>query len=124
MIVDSQVEGWCDRIASLKKQTQNLREQRQKLAKELKAAQRKNKRLKERARCLSEEDMVQILVMKRQKMAESAVKDSEEQPSSSSGSSAASTPIASDMQPASPPRPMSGSAMRDDEDLTGMRMDP
>ena len=44
-----------------------MREGRQKTCKELKTAMRKNKRLKERARHLSEEDMVQILVMKRNK---------------------------------------------------------
>ena len=58
---------------------------RQKLAKELKAAQRKNKRLKERARMLSEEDMVQILVMKRGKTA-SANEEAESSTSSSSKS--------------------------------------
>ena len=75
--------SWPEKIAQLKKSTEEARSHRQKLAKELKSAQRKNKRLKERARFLSEEDMVQILVLKRQKTA--AAK--EESASSSSSSS-------------------------------------
>ena len=59
--------GWAQRIKILKTEQQQLRSQRQKVTKDLKAAQRKNKRLKERARFLSEDDMVQILVMKRTK---------------------------------------------------------
>ena len=73
---------WADKIAQLKKNTVEARVHRQKLAKELKAAQRKNKRLKERARFLSEEDMVQILVMKRAKTA--ATKEEAESSASSS----------------------------------------
>ena len=65
VLLDLGTGGWPARISDLKKQTLELRERRQKVAKELKAAQRKNKTLKERARCLSEDDMLQILLMKR-----------------------------------------------------------
>ena len=82
-MVDVSAGGWAARITGLKKQTQELREERQRVAKELKAAQRKNKRLKERARCLSEEDMVQILVMKR--TMRNAVASSDAASSASSG---------------------------------------
>ena len=92
VMVDVSAGGWAARISGLKRQTQELREERQRVAKELKAAQRKNKRLKERARCLFEEDMVQILVMKR--TMRSAATSSEAAASSSSGAAipAASTP--------------------------------
>ena len=83
-------EGWAARIQELKKQTSQLREDRQRVAKELKAAQRKNRRLKERARCLSEEDMLQILVMKRAKSAENASNPDAGVAGPSSGSSDAS----------------------------------
>ena len=65
-----------------------LREQKQKISKELKAAIRKSKRLKERARHLSEEDMLHILVMKRSKQATTAGPDTSA--ASSSGLSSAS----------------------------------
>ena len=60
-------DAWALRIHKLKDETLRLRTQRQQVAKKLKAAQRKNRRLKDRARCLSEEDMLQILMMKRAK---------------------------------------------------------
>ena len=89
--VDLSSAGWAGRIAGLKNQTKELREQRQRVAKELKAAQRKNKRLKERARCLSEEDMVHILVMKRTK---SSANGSSEGGGSSTSGGASSSGIA------------------------------
>ena len=79
--------GWAERIRNLKSETHALREKRQKVAQELKAAQRKNRRLKERARCLSEEDMLQILVMKKAKSTSSATGSS-----SSAAGSASSGP--------------------------------
>ena len=85
--------GWAARIQGLKKQTTQLREQRQRVAKELKAAQRKNRRLKERARCLSEEDMLQILVMKRARTADNASSADVETGGSGNGSSNASTVV-------------------------------
>ena len=98
MTLDLSSAGWAERIVGLKKQTQELRQQRQSVAKELKAAQRKNKRLKERARCLSEEDMVNILVMKRQKtMVVNGASDptaTEAGAGSSSSSSTGSAPTA------------------------------
>jgi predicted phage gp36 major capsid-like protein len=60
------------RIQQLRKGQSKLREERQKIGKELKAALRKSERLKERARQLSEDDMMQILVMKRAKHAANA----------------------------------------------------
>jgi hypothetical protein len=60
------------RIQQLRKGQNKLREDRQKIARELKKAFRKSKHLKERARQLSEDDMVQILVMKRAKQAANA----------------------------------------------------
>ena len=93
MTVDLSQTGWEGRIQELKSASLALRQHRQKVAKDLKAAQRKNKRLKERARCLSEEDMIQILVMKRGKSggasssASSAASGSSTALSSGSGSS-------------------------------------
>ena len=94
--VPVETQGWAEKIAGLKKATSELREERQRVAKELKAAQRKNKRLKERARTLSEEDMMQILVMKRAKKEAATEVDpassSAEISTSASSASAASAP--------------------------------
>ena len=85
--------GWADKIAELKKTTVEARAHRQKLAKELKAAQRKSKRLKERARFLSEEDMVQILVMKRAKTAAAKEEVASSASSSSKGDKSDKSPM-------------------------------
>lgn len=84
MTVDLSQTGWEGRIQELKLASNALRQHRQKVAKDLKSAQRKNKRLKERARCLSEEDMIQILVMKRGKSAATASSSASDAASSSS----------------------------------------
>ena len=94
MTVDLSSGSWPDRITELKKQTLELRATRQKVAKELKAAQRKNKRLKERARSLSEEDMLQILVMKRARGTDTGASDAAGSSTPDCTGSAASTPIA------------------------------
>ena len=104
--------AWAGKIAELKKNTAEARLYRQKLAKELKAAQRKNKRLKERARMLSEEDMVQILVMKRGKTAG----DKEEVASSASSSSKSDT---YDNSPKT--GPADGKKSPEEEDAAGMQ---
>ena len=62
----------ASRIQQLRGSQLKLREQKETISKELKAAIRKSKRLKERARHLSEEDMLHILVMKRSKQATTA----------------------------------------------------
>ena len=93
MTVDLSSGSWPNRISELKKQTLELRATRQKVAKELKAAQRKNKRLKERARSLSEEDMLQILVMKRSRGTDTGSSDAAGSSTPGSTGSAASTPI-------------------------------
>ena len=104
--------AWADKIAELKKSTLEARLHRQRLAKDLKSAQRKNKRLKERARMLSEEDMVQILVMKRGKTAG----DKEEVASSASSSSKSDT---YDNSPKT--GPADGKQAREEEDAAGMQ---
>ena len=73
-----------------------MRDTKKKLAKDLKAAQRKTRRLKERARHLSEEDMMNILLMKRSRSQENLEPDPEStaettEGGQSSGSRAAST---------------------------------
>ena len=112
MELDTTPTAWADKIVELKKNTAEARKYRQKLAKELKAAQRKNKRLKERARLLSEEDMVQILVMKRGKTAS----EKEEVASSASSSSK------SDTYDKSPQKgPADGKKSPEEEDAAGMQ---
>ena len=90
--LDSAPTGWADKIAELKKNTLEARAHRQKLAKDLKAAQRKSKRLKERARFLSEEDMVQIL-MKRAKTAAAKEEVANSASSSSKGETSDKSPM-------------------------------
>ena len=104
--------AWADKIAELKKSTLEARLHRQRLAKDLKSAQRKNKRLKERARMLSEEDMVQILVMKRAKTTSA----NEEAESSTSSSSKSDT---GDSSPKT--GPADGKQAREEEDAAGMQ---
>ena len=65
--------NWKDRISTLHTEAKKLREQRNRVSKDLKSAMRKNKRIMERAKGLSEVDIVQILVMKRAKTATSAL---------------------------------------------------
>ena len=55
------------KIQNLRQEAQKLRDDRAKVSKQLKNEQRKNKRLKERAKHLTEDDMVAILSMKRAK---------------------------------------------------------
>ena len=94
VMLDLSTCGWPSRISDLKKQTLELRERRQKVAKELKAAKRKNKTLKDRARCLSEDDMLQILMMKRARSTVGESSDGAGSSSSGSAASGAATPIA------------------------------
>lgn len=61
--------NWDQRIKALKMEANQIRDDRRKVMRQLKAAQRKNKRLKERARTLSEEDMIHILSMRRNRSA-------------------------------------------------------
>lgn len=61
--------NWKDRISTLHTEAKHLRAQRNRVSKDLKSAMRKNKRIMERAKGLSEVDIVQILVMKRAKTA-------------------------------------------------------
>ena len=61
--------NWKYRISTLHTEAKKLREQRNRVSKDLKSAMRKNKRIMERAKGLSEVDIVQILVMKRAKTA-------------------------------------------------------
>ena len=61
--------NWKDRISTLHTEAKQLRAQRNRVSKDLKSAMRKNKRIMERAKGLSEVDIVQILVMKRAKTA-------------------------------------------------------
>ena len=61
--------NWKGRISTLHPEAKKLREQRKKVSKDLKSAMRKNKRIMERAKGLSEADIVQTLVMKRAKAA-------------------------------------------------------
>ena len=61
--------NWKDRISTLHTEAKKLREQRNRVSTDLKSAMRKNKRIMERAKGLSEVDIVQILVMKRAKTA-------------------------------------------------------
>lgn len=65
--------NWKDRISTLHTEAKHLRAQRNRVSKDLKSAMRKNKRIMERAKGLSEVDIVQILVMKRAKTATSAL---------------------------------------------------
>ena len=94
--MSSKVQNWAKRIQYLKKQQDQVRDTKKKLAKDLKAAQRKTRRLKERARHLSEEDMMNILLMKRSRNQDSLAEDPEStavttEGGQSSGSGAAST---------------------------------
>ena len=61
--------NWKDRISTLHTEAKQLRAQRNRVSKDLKSAMRKNKRIMERAKGLSEVNIVQILVMKRAKTA-------------------------------------------------------
>ena len=61
--------NWKDRISTLHTEAKQLRAQRNRVSKDLKSAMRKNRRIMERAKGLSEVDIVQILVMKRAKTA-------------------------------------------------------
>ena len=119
-IAELSASGWPGKISELKKETLLLRASRQRVAKELKAAQRKNKRLKERARCLSEEDMLQILMMKRAKAAEAGSEQSAGSSSSGNPGSAASAPVGTVTQATVPNPPSTGIAERADEEAGGL----
>ena len=83
--VAGQLNGgnWQQRIKALKDEAKTMRDERKTVMKRLKAAQRKNKRLRDRARILSEEDMLHILSMRRDRAASMA--ESASAASSSSG---------------------------------------
>ena len=95
-LMSTKVQNWAKRIQDLKKQQDQVKGLRKKLSKDLKAAQRKTRRLKERARHLSEDDMMAILMMKR-KIFKADPEANPESPTDlteggqSSGSGAAST---------------------------------
>lgn len=122
-MVDLSSGGWPARISDLKKQTVELRETRQRVAKDLKAAQRKNKRLKERARSLSEEDMLQILVMKRTRVTVAGTSDGAGSSGSGSGGSAASTPVAVGTESAVAIPAAVGTAVNAADESGDLRMD-
>ena len=65
----SSVNGAID---SLREEQQRVRDERKRLAKELKNAQRRKKRLKGRARALSNEDLLAVLLMREERAAASA----------------------------------------------------
>lgn len=102
---------WSMRIHDLREDQRKLRFERSRIAKELKAACRKNKRLKERARHLSEDDMMQILLMKQRKPSEPAS-------ASSSGTSSSAGSSSSSTGPIEPPRPGEDSRRADREAST------
>ena len=115
--------GWAGRIASLKKQTKQLRDKRQRVAKHLKAAQRKNRRLKERALCLSENGIMSIVMMKRSKSGAEQIGTTGGSSSSNGNISTTSTPNScspdAGLQGATPVEP----SVHAEDDMRDVRMD-
>ena len=75
-------------IQKLKKQQTELRNQKRDLAKELKNAERRKKRLRTRARQLTDEDLVQVLMLRKQQRADRNAVDVASTTSGASSSSA------------------------------------
>ena len=61
---DKKLPSLAQKIENLKKQQAEQRQERQKLAQELKNAQRKRRRLKERARGLSDADLATVIALR------------------------------------------------------------
>ena len=83
-------------IGKMKKKQAELRNQKKQLAKDLRNAERRKKRLRTRARQLTDEDLVQVLMLRKQQRAD---RSSVEVSSTASGSTSSST--AGDMGSAS-----------------------
>lgn len=77
-------------IAALRSNQQRVRDERKRLAKELKNAQRRKKRLKTKARQLSNDDLLAVLLMREEASADNAENTSG--PSSGAACSAAGQP--------------------------------
>jgi len=77
-------------IATLRANQQRVRDERKRLAKELKNAQRRKKRLKTKARQLSNDDLLTVLLMREEASAENA--ENTGRPSSGAACSAAGQP--------------------------------
>ena len=58
-------------LQKLKKQTEDLKIERKVIARNLKNAKRKSKRLKEKAKCLTTDDLMSLLAMKNSQAAAS-----------------------------------------------------
>ena len=111
---DEVTKGWVGRVAELRAQQAELKAAKSKLSKDLKAALRKTKRLKDRARHLTEDDMLQILVMKRGKTSE----DASGCPGDSVSSSSTSASASGMHVPSMPALPASSNAEAADRDNT------
>ena len=122
-VMDSVRTSWQERVQDLKTQTQRLREDRQRVAKDLKAAQRKNRRLKERARCLSEDDMMSILLMKRMKPTAATSNTKAASSSSTGDSSDATTLVLAEPCPSVEGTLAVGEGQRAESDVEDMRTD-
>lgn len=80
-------ESLAERIAKLKAEQAALIDQKKKTSKDLKNAERKRRRLKQKARTLSDDDLVQLLQMRATAPTESSCEAS---------SSASKTPVTSE----------------------------
>jgi hypothetical protein len=83
---DVKIDSWMDggagsgllaQIEALKKEQADARKHRQKLARDLRNATRRKRRLKSKARMLSNEDLVEVLVVRRSAGAEGSQPDGE-----------------------------------------------
>ena len=83
-------DGLTASIQELKKQQNALREQKAKLAKDLRNAERRKKRLRTRARQLTDEDLVQVLMLRKQQRNERPSTEAASAASSSTASSSTS----------------------------------
>ena len=77
-------------IANMRREQARVREERKRLAKEMRNAQRRKKRLKTKARQLSNDDLLAVLLMREEASADTA--ESTTEPSSGSASSSPALP--------------------------------
>ena len=86
--VAENVQSWDDKIRELRAEAQRIRDDRRKVMRTLKCSQAKAKRLREKARTLSESDMLQILKMKRPLPASNSAASTDTTPAASSSGGA------------------------------------
>ena len=88
----TQLESWDDKVKHLRSEATKMRDDRRKVMRSLKNSMAKAKRLRDKARTLSEEDMLQILKMRRASSSTDSSSPGSAAASSGSGTAAPSNP--------------------------------